>query len=154
RRSRARTYICDECEGAVGAARPCDDGDISYKSVPAKHGFDAVEIDAKPAYLDLPVLAADSFQQSIGPLAHEVPGAKDPRSAPIGFNGLVRKTPLRPTSQRNVRACDKKLADFAGGRGMTLFIDYRETVAGQRIADRNAGVVTPAAVVNEPLHHR
>ena len=78
---------------------------------------------------------------------------RHPRPPPR-FNALVRKTSLDPTSQRNVGACDDELADFAGRRGTTLFIDERETVAGQRIADGNAGVVTPAPVVDEPLQHR
>jgi len=92
--------------------------------MPAKHGFDAVEINARPAYFDLPVLAADSLQQPVGPLAHEVPCAKNPPSAPAtAFNALVRKTPFDPTSQRNIWACDNELADFAGGRGATLFVD-------------------------------
>jgi hypothetical protein len=92
--------------------------------VTAKHRFDAIEIDAEPAYLDLPVLAADSLQQSVGPLTHEIAGTKNPRSAlPAGFETLVRKTSIGPSSQGNVSASDDELSDCAGRRRTTLFID-------------------------------
>jgi hypothetical protein len=92
--------------------------------VPAQDGLDAVEINARPMYLDLPVLAADSLQQPVGPLASEVPGAKySPSALATAFNALVSTTPPDPTSQRNVGAFDDELADFAGRRGATIFID-------------------------------
>src|SRR5262249_30655255 len=155
RRSIARTHIRDERRRAIGAARPCHHGDVSHEGVLAKHGFDAIELDAKPAYLDLPVLAADSLQQPVGPLAHEVSGAKNPPSASATrFNALVRKTSLDPTAQRNVLTSDDELTDVAGWRRTALLVDDRETVAGQRIAYGDPAVLTPAGVVHEPLHHR
>ena len=129
RRAIACADIRDERQRAVGA-RPCHRGHIAHECVSAKHGFDAVEIDARPAYLDLPVLTADTLQQPVGPLAREVSGTKHPASVfAIRLNAFVRKTSPDPTSQRHVWACDDELADFARRRGTTLCVDQRETVA-------------------------
>src|SRR5262245_16250829 len=119
----------------------------------AKDGFDAVQIDPRSAYLDLPIPAADSLQQPVGPLAREVSGTENPASV-TGFNGRGRKTPFDPASQRHVAAADDELADFTGRRCMTFVIDQRETVVSQRIANGYASVLTPACVGHEPLHHR
>ena len=124
RRSIARTYICDERQRAIGAARPSRHGHISNGCVRAKHGLDSIEIDAKPAYLDLPILAADSLQQPVGPLAREVSGAKNPLSMRgVRFNALVREPSLDPTSQRNVLSSDDELTDFAWRRSTTVFVN-------------------------------
>src|SRR5262245_51309449 len=119
-----------------------------------EYSFDAVEIDARSAYLDLPVLSADSLEEPVAPLAHEVASTEDSPSALVCFNALVRKTSVNPTAQRNVSAGDDELAHFAARGGATLFIDQRETVARQRIPDRNAGILTLAGFGDEPLHHR
>src|SRR5207245_1341096 len=100
------------------------------------------------------VLAADALQQPVTPPAHEVSGTKNPASGRATGFALLRKTALNPTSQRHVLASDDQLTDFAGRRGATLFVDHRETVAGQRIANGNSRVLAPAFVVYEPLHHR
>src|SRR5262249_59966366 len=119
----ACTDICDERQRAVGAARPCHRSNISHECVSAKDGFDAIEIDAKPPYLDLPVLAADSFQQPVGPLPHQVSGAKNSPSAVAAFNLPVSKMPPDPTSQGHVAARNHELADFTGGGRAPPFID-------------------------------
>jgi hypothetical protein len=92
--------------------------------VSAKHGFDAIEIDAKPANLDLPIPAADSLQQPVGKLAHEVSGTKHPASVfATRLSALVGKTSIHPTSQRHEWAFDDKLTDFARRRGPSSFVD-------------------------------
>src|SRR5258705_536776 len=95
-----------------------------------------------PEYLDLPVLASDSFQQAVWPLSHEIACSKESTSAHAsGFNALVRAMSIGPTSQRNVWARDIELADLAWLRDTAILVDYREAIAGEGIADGNPRIV-------------
>src|SRR6185295_10473827 len=126
--------------------------DIPYARVLAKKGFDAFEMNADAADLDLPVLASDAFQQAVRSLAHEVSRSKEPTATHVtGCSALALATSIDPASQRHVGACDHELADCARLRNAAILVDDREPVARERIADGNAGIFSAARVGDEPL---
>ena len=61
---------------------------------------------------------------------------------------------IDPVSQRHVWACDDQLPTSPGGAVRPSLVDHRQPVAWERIADGDAGIVAPAGVIDEPLHHR
>ena len=141
---------------AVGAARPRHRADVAHKRVPAKRGFHAVELDARPANLDLPVLAADPLEQAVGPLANE--GRRcgrfaDPRPPP--FDARRRedaRRPTVPTSRRGWRRSARR-----SRRARVARPARRPRRGGCRAADSRWECGRPRllqAVVDEPLHHR
>jgi len=122
----------------------------------AKRGFHAIEIDASTANLDLPVVAPESLNQPIRPLAHEVARSKDPGCSRVASNCAFRHaTSIDPMSQRGVGACDQELADFTPRHGAAEVTgDFEwfkhmvyEHTTGQReqwaLLDRSLQPVTP-----------
>src|SRR5262245_4922728 len=108
-------------------ARSREGAGVAHESVPAKCRFHSVEIDPDAANLDLPILAADSFQQPVRPFAYKVSGPENTAK-----------------SQRHVRARDNQLSDFARQCAASVLVDHGEPVSRERIADGNARVVTAA----------
>jgi hypothetical protein len=66
----------------------------------AKGGFHSFAIDAGTPNLELPVLAAHSLQQSVGPLADEISRSEESRRrGSVAFNAAGGEMPIRPKSQ-------------------------------------------------------
>src|SRR5206468_1357100 len=89
RRSIARADIGDELYIAASAARvdrrPRQGTDVADEGVLAKGGFHTIEFDAGAANLHLPVLAADPFQQPVGPLTYEIARPEQSTIGTIAF---------------------------------------------------------------------
>src|SRR5262245_48852372 len=99
-RGAASAHVRDEGDRALGAASPRECGDIAYARMRTHRGLNAIEIDARATNLHLPVLAADAFEQSVRPLAHEIAGAELPIGARArAFTGLLDASPADPVSQ-------------------------------------------------------
>src|SRR5262245_17741087 len=121
----------------------------------AQGGFHAVEIDASAADLDLPIVASEALQQPVRPLAHDVASSEGARASRAAVShAVLDATSTDPMPQRDVGAYDHEFAHFPQRRGVAMLVDYGDVVAWQRVADRNAAVLTATGVMYKPLQHR
>ena len=81
----ASAHIGYQGDISIGAAGSGHDSDVAHQRMPTQRGFHSFEIDEGAPNLDLPVFAAHPFQQSVGPLTHQISrpeqaGRSDPTS--------------------------------------------------------------------------
>src|SRR5258708_6945500 len=96
----------------------------------------SIQIHPGAANLDLPVLAAHPLQHSVGPLAYQI---SSPEQAKSG-RGIALMIATRAT-ERHVRAAHDQFPHFAWRRVASIFVDQRQAVARERIADGNSRVI-------------
>src|SRR6202011_2253036 len=100
----ASAHVGEEDHSSIGAARSGQGTDVAHQRMLAKGGFHSVQLDADAADLDLPVLAAEPLQQTVGPLAYEIPRSeKSIRGCAVAivFNAIGDAASVGPQAQRH-----------------------------------------------------